>query len=427
MKSLGHMLRLVIIILILLAVLQPISVYALNEAAAPSLYIDGLPVTFDVHPFIEKGRTLVPFRAIAEALNVQVNWDGLTQTITGIHQGTTLVLKIGQQVGFRQEAPVPLDVPPMIKEGRTFLPLRFFSESLGCGVKWNGDSNRIDITSPPFSLYTVGFYALGDNNTSSWTSLFGVPYPLVTAGNTDLIQEVALGWYSLDQQGNLLTKSRTGWQRPDGWGEVIAKARSYNLKPTMVIHMTDKDSLIQNLLSDSASIQRAVDSIATEAQAFSGVNLDFEGLGWQESGSILSATRQNFTSFTAKLYEKLKPLDRPLTLTLHPPNSAYQGYDYQALGKVSDFIIVMAYDYGTKPEPISLVRQAVEQSLLHIPANKLILGISTPSENSESIKTKLGIVKRYRLKGLSLWRLGLITPDMWSSLRNAQYPTKMSP
>lgn len=48
--------------------------------------------------------------------------------------------------------------------------------------------------------------------------------------------------------------------------------------------------------------------------------------------------------------------------------------DYQALGELAGRIIVMAYDYGPKPEPINLVLQAVEEATALVPANKVLLG-----------------------------------------------------
>lgn len=77
----------------------------------------------------------------------------------------------------------------------------------------------------------------------------------------------------------------------------------------------------------------------------------------------------------------------------------------------------MAYDYGTQPEPNRLVMQAVELSLKYVSREKLILGISIPSENEESLHAKIGIAKRYRLGGIALWRLGLLTDEMWVTLR----------
>lgn len=79
----------------------------------------------------------------------------------------------------------------------------------------------------------------------------------------------------------------------------------------------------------------------------------------------------------------------------------------------------MAYEYGSKPEPNSLVIQAVEQSLQDVPKEKLVLGISIPSENTQSILAKIGIAKRYQLDGIALWRLGLLTDEMWDQVRKS--------
>jgi len=162
---------------------------------------------------------------------------------------------------------------------------------------------------------------------------------------------------------------------------------------------------------------KAVNDIIKEAVLYQGVNLDFEGLGYRDSGEQLLTVQDAFNKFVRLLAEPLQNMGLDLTLTLHAPNSAYKGYDYKLLGKVADRIVVMAYDYGTRPEPASLVVQAVEQSLKDVPKEKLILGISIPSENPESILTKVGIAKRYQLNGIALWRLGLLTNEMWDALR----------
>jgi hypothetical protein len=61
-------------------------------------------------------------------------------------------------------------------------------------------------------------------------------------------------------------------------------------------------------------------------------------------------------------------------------------------------------------------------ALASVPAQKLILGISAASESPDSILTKVGIAKRYRLPGIALWRLGLISDGMWASLRETISP-----
>jgi spore germination protein YaaH len=184
----------------------------------------------------------------------------------------------------------------------------------------------------------------------------------------------------------------------------------------MVVQLTDKGGVLASLLADGAKRSTAIDSIVSEAQNYNGVNLDFEGLGWNDTAEAQKTVQQDFNRFAEKLAEELHDSNLNLTLTLHPLNSAYKGYDYANLGESADRIIIMAYDYGPKPEPVTLVSQAVEMAAEKVPAQKLLLGITAVGETTDSMKTKIGIAKQYEIRGISLWRLGLITPQMWETL-----------
>ncbi|MEL7564864.1 MAG: stalk domain-containing protein [Dehalobacterium sp.] len=387
-----------------------------------TISVDGLGVYLDTPPLVENGRTLVPFRAIAEALNVSVTWDDKSRTISAMDSGVGVILQIGSNTAYINNAPIDLDASPQLIGGRTLIPLRFFSEAYHCQVVWDSAKAEVKIVSPPRAMDVWGFYALGDSSTSSWEDLFGQPYPQRDTGNTDLVSHLALGWYSLDRNGTLLTKSRTGWQRPEGWEDVLEAAKQSEMFTEMVVHVTDSDKTISDLLTNETAMLNAVQLISEEAEKYQGVNLDFEGLGYQDEGQELQEVQDRFTAFVKLLSLQLKTAGRSLTLTLHAPNSAYKGYNYKALGELADQIIIMAYDYGSKPEPVSLVKQAVEMAESLVPPQKLYLGISAPSESGESIITKIGIAKHYGLGGIALWRLGLITDEMWQSLRISIQP-----
>ncbi|MFZ5643045.1 MAG: stalk domain-containing protein [Bacillota bacterium] len=390
--------------------------HASNTGEIP-VYIDGLPVDFEVHPLIQNGRTMVPFRALAEALGISVTWDGPSRTVEAGDGSNTIKLQIDNTTAYKNSTAVKLDVPPMLINGRTLVPLRFFSESLGCRVDWIEAAHTVKIASPPKQMEVVGFYALGDSSTSSWKNLFGTKFPQSGPGNTDSVSTLALGWYSLDKDGELLTKSRTGWQRPDDWEKVLEAAKKYNLKTEMVVHMADGDGSASGLISNNPAIAEAVSGITAEAINYNGVNIDIEGLGWSGNNERMLLEREKFTGFIKLLSKNLKEKEISLTVTLHPPNSAYKGYDYRSLGLLADRVIIMAYDYGPKPEPINMVVQAVEEAIASVPPQKLVLGISAPSETPESILTKIGIAKKYKLSGIALWRLGLVPDGMWNSLR----------
>lgn len=382
-----------------------------------SVELNGLPVNFDTDPEVRNDRILVPFRGLAESLHVQVMWIAADQTVEALAAGTKVRLQVGNTTAYIDDKVILLDAAPVISNGRVLVPLRFFSEVFGCQVTWMSGERKVSIISPPESMEVLGYYALGDSATSSWEDLFGQPYPQAGKGNTDLVDSVALGWYSLDGEGNLLTSSRTGWQRPSGWEDVLSAARSKGSTNQMTIHMVNGNGEITALLSSPESCQRAVEEILGEVQYFDGVNLDLEGLGLSEKGTDLERVRQQYTALASGLAQGLHAQGKTLSVSLHAPNSSYQGYDYAALGQICDQVIIMAYDYGSHPEPMSLVTQAVEKSLQYVPAHKLVLGISVPSEDEDSILLKVELARRYELQGIALWRLGLVPDGMWHALR----------
>lgn len=401
-------------LLVILLVAWP--ALASNESSDITVIIDGLQMETDVSPVIMNNRTMVPFRAVSETLGLQVSWVPERKTVVVTGEELVVEMTIGSITATVNGIPYNLDSTPVIVSGRTLVPLRFVSERFGCSVAWDAGLRQVSIQTPPGDMDVTGYYALGDTATSSWDDLFAAAYPEKTTGNTDLINTVALGWYSLDENGSLLTRSTTGWQRPQGWEDVVEAARQYDLRTEMVVHMTDSNARIRSLLQNEPAMDEAIRQIAREAVKYGAVNLDMEGLGWQDTPEEQKRVQGEFNRFIEALAAELKQGGIELTLSLHPLNSAYKGYDYQALGKAADRIIVMAYDYGGNPEPADKVLEAVKMAAAVVPADKLILGISLPSENTVSLRTKVGIAKRNQLKGIALWRLGLISDEMWAEL-----------
>ena len=409
-----------LMIIITFFVISPALPAKAQENSAPkgiTVLLDQIPLQFDVQPIVKDGHTLVPFRTVAEALNIAVDWDGTNQIVTATKDNLTVQLKIGSFNAARNGRSIGLEIEPTVIDGRTLIPLRFFAEAFDCQVNWDGTTQTISILSPANELSVIGFYALGDKNTSSWKNLFTRDYPESAPGHTDLVSELALGWYSLDSDGNLLTQSTTGWRRPEGWEDVLTTAKDYTLKREMVVHVTDKDRVLNQMLGDETAGTNAAASIVSEAKKhYQGINLNFEGLGFLDTGDELKSVQNKLTNFISLLSSKLENSDLTLTLTVHAPNSAYLGYDYKALGQLVDRLIIMAYDYGPVPEPNQKVLEAVAASVKSVPAEKLVLGISIPNETPDSFAEKIGMAKRYNLQGIALWRLGLLSPAMWEIL-----------
>ena len=97
-------------------------------------------------PVIVNDRTLVPLRAIFEAMGAEVKWDNDTRTVTATRGDTTISLAIGSdQLVVNGEA-VTIDVPAQIINDRTMIPVRAVAESFGCNVNWNQKAKRVAIT-----------------------------------------------------------------------------------------------------------------------------------------------------------------------------------------------------------------------------------------------------------------------------------------
>ncbi|MEN6391230.1 MAG: copper amine oxidase N-terminal domain-containing protein [Syntrophomonas sp.] len=137
--------KIICLALLLLCVLPfPNNVYAQNE---PTVILNGNVLTFDVQPVIVEGRLLVPLSGIFNALGATVSWDAATQTINASQGNTTLMLVIGSQKALINGAEVVFDVPALIMNSRTMVPLGFVAMSLDCQVSYDAVSNTVTINS----------------------------------------------------------------------------------------------------------------------------------------------------------------------------------------------------------------------------------------------------------------------------------------
>ncbi len=113
-----------------------------------SVVINGVTQSYDQMPVMVNDRVLVPMRGIFEALGADVTWDDATQTVTGVKDGKTITLTIGDTNATVDGAATVLDVPAQLVNDRTMVPVRFISESLGTEVRWNDTLQKVIINVP---------------------------------------------------------------------------------------------------------------------------------------------------------------------------------------------------------------------------------------------------------------------------------------
>ena len=119
-------------------------VFASNQV---NVVLDGELLNFDVPAQIVDGRTMVPVRAILEALGMTVEWNGDTQTVTASKKGVIIALTINDTTVKRNTIEQTVDVPAQIIDGRTLVPVRFVSEFAGAMVEWDGATRTVYIQS----------------------------------------------------------------------------------------------------------------------------------------------------------------------------------------------------------------------------------------------------------------------------------------
>ena len=109
---------------------------------------DGENISFDVQPEIVDDRVMVPMRTIFETFGAKVKWDSDTQTITAKKKSKTIQMTIGSSDMTKNDETYSFDVSPIIKDGRTLVPIRAISDMLGLDVEWNEKNNTVTITTP---------------------------------------------------------------------------------------------------------------------------------------------------------------------------------------------------------------------------------------------------------------------------------------
>lgn len=107
----------------------------------------------DYPPFILNNRTMVPLRFISESIGAVVEWDSVVRIVTiTIEDGSGIkkVLKLSpdSMVASLNGEPYEMDTPPVIRNGRVYVPIRFILEAFGAKVEWIKSERKVLITYP---------------------------------------------------------------------------------------------------------------------------------------------------------------------------------------------------------------------------------------------------------------------------------------
>ncbi|OXM17253.1 hypothetical protein CGZ75_11775 [Paenibacillus herberti] len=115
---------------------------------AITVIMDGKKLALKSQPLQSKGKILVPMKDIFKALGASVTWEPTTRTIIATSGGyMTMTLQVGASQAAVNGKSVKLDAPATLRNGVTYVPIRFVAETLGALVKWDSAARTVRIQS----------------------------------------------------------------------------------------------------------------------------------------------------------------------------------------------------------------------------------------------------------------------------------------
>ncbi len=177
-------------------------------SARVTLRLDGytLILPSDSQPEIKDGRTMVPIRAVSEALGADVGWDAAARQVTLARAGVTIVMTVGSETAYVNGEAVEMDVAPYIKDGRTLIPARYVVEFFGQKVDWDGETYTVSITEDKS--------VVGESNLERWA----IPMGAIQLG----LNESSHRWFAYKRGFTVSAYKPNGGT---GGGEVLPSVR----------------------------------------------------------------------------------------------------------------------------------------------------------------------------------------------------------
>ena len=293
----------------------------------------------------------------------------------------------------------------------------------------------------------LGYYDGGGVDSAGWFDM------VAHAGS---LNGIVPDWFEIWSQGQI-----TGSPDPG----VMAYAERHHLWTFALVQQNADPGVFHTLLDNRANAARARANLLRlcEADGFDGINLDFEG--------VEAADRAALTRFVQRLATLLHVHGYYLTLSLpaetadEPANAWTGAYDYRALGRAADLVLLMAYDdhYAGGPPgsvaPAPWVAAVARYAVSVLPPSKIVLGVpgygydwggggsaealsygqaaglddtyerglagshfayssggvvhEVYFDDASSFAAQATVAEDYDLRGIAIWRLGIEDPAVW--------------
>ncbi|MDD4781726.1 MAG: copper amine oxidase N-terminal domain-containing protein [Tissierellia bacterium] len=97
-------------------------------------------------PFInEDNRTMIPIRKPLEAIGAEVGYDSINRVVTAVKDNVSIIIPIDKNIIYINGEEVEIDTKAIIKDSRTYIPLRSVFEAFGYNIEWHNNSKTVII------------------------------------------------------------------------------------------------------------------------------------------------------------------------------------------------------------------------------------------------------------------------------------------
>ena len=212
----------------------------------------------DVPPVIINSRTLVPARAIFEAMGAEVNWNADTQEVYIVKDTDLVVLKINSDTGHTNGLDFKMDIPAKIINDRTMIPVRAASEALGCTVGWNDAKRLISINEAGYTAPQEETPIIPSTPTKPTTSSTDTPTSTNPTG--DAIQLTGVTVPSTTSEQQIFTVKASG---------VIEKYNCFLLDANRIVvdvYNADMGIANTNITSTNSGVVKSIRSAQNQTE-----------------------------------------------------------------------------------------------------------------------------------------------------------------
>ncbi|MDO4539745.1 MAG: glycosyl hydrolase family 18 protein [Syntrophomonadaceae bacterium] len=324
-----------------------------------AISVDGQERDYGEYCRIVDGRTMAPLRFLAEDefFAAEVDWDGEMRQVTVTAREHSFVYTIDSPQVLVDGAPQSMEAAAYIEHDRTYVPLRFFAESLGADVEWDARRRLVSITMDAAERVYAYYYYQGLSEIQTYAHLY---------------TDIAFRWFETDGEGNLF------FEYDQDNAAVLSAVKDLGLDCHASVVLMGKEEN-HSLLSVPERRKKLINALVTTVKrdGYDGVNIDFE---------LMAAADGVYLNLFLQQLRDALPEEKELSVAVYgrtARDSWASPYDYAALGEACDAVVIMAYDYsyaGSSAGPIAplwWVEDVLQYSLAQMPAEKILLGLPT--------------------------------------------------